>query len=87
MYSQPDLGLILARPSFCLLHSFKIFTTMEAILKTLESATIAVRNGQISEEWRVRLLTAASGLITALQKPEETLMRETFWVGHRKPEC
>lgn len=50
------------------------------MLKTLEVATAAAHKEKISEEWRVRLLTVASSLVTALQKPEETLMREAFWV-------
>lgn len=53
---------------------------MQAVLRGLELATAAAQKEELSEEWRVRLLTAAIGLTTALQKPEETLMREAFWV-------
>lgn len=53
---------------------------MEVIFKTLEVATAAAQKKEISGEWRVRLLTAALNLVTALQRPEETLMREAFWV-------
>lgn len=53
---------------------------MDALLKTLEVAAITAQKEGISEEWRVRLLSAASNLVTALQRPEETVMRESFWV-------
>jgi hypothetical protein len=53
---------------------------MNAILETLEVAAITAQKEGISEEWRVRLLSAASKLVTALQRPEETVMRESFWV-------
>jgi hypothetical protein len=48
---------------------------MDAILETLEVAAITAQKEGISEEWRVRLLSAASKLVTALQRPEETVMR------------
>jgi hypothetical protein len=53
---------------------------MDAILETLEVAAITAQKEVIPEEWRVRLLSAASNLVTALQRPEETVMRESFWV-------
>ncbi|OSS47293.1 hypothetical protein B5807_09921 [Epicoccum nigrum] len=54
---------------------------MDAILETLEVAAITAQKEVIPEEWRVRLLSAASNLVTALQRPEETVMRESFWMG------
>lgn len=53
---------------------------MESTLNALKVATVVVQKEELSEEWRVRLLTAASGLVTALQKPVETLMNEALWV-------
>lgn len=53
---------------------------MESTLNALEVATVVAQKEELSEEWRVRLLTAASGLVTALQKPVETLMNEALWV-------
>ena len=60
---------------------------MDAILETLEVAAVTAQEESISEEWRVRLLSAASKLVTALQRPEETVMRESFWVcnGYSNP--
>ena len=61
-------------------HIQELTYVMEAILQTLEVATITAQKEGIPEQWRVRLLSAASNLVTALQRPEETLMRESFWV-------
>ncbi|KAF2624501.1 S-adenosyl-L-methionine-dependent methyltransferase [Macroventuria anomochaeta] len=54
---------------------------MEATFKAFEVATVAAQKEGISEEWCARLLTTALNLVSGLQRPEETLMREAFWMG------
>jgi hypothetical protein len=53
---------------------------MEAARSVIDSVTTAAINGNISERLRVTLLDAATKLVAALQRPEDTITKLAYQV-------